>query len=70
MEATEISVELYKRYGFMVISTLQFEPSARTDPSAEWKRLVEDLQSHPLRFMWRPVGWRHGGIFPWEKSRL
>ncbi|PYI06961.1 hypothetical protein BO78DRAFT_418108 [Aspergillus sclerotiicarbonarius CBS 121057] len=70
LEGTEMAVRLYERYGFVAVSdaNLQFEPPAGTEGSTEWRRLVVDIQSHPVSIMWRPVGGQHGGLFPWEKA--
>ncbi|GKZ27006.1 hypothetical protein AbraIFM66951_003935 [Aspergillus brasiliensis] len=70
LEGTEMGVRLYKQYGFTVVSeaNLHFEPPAGKGGSAEWWRLVHDIQSHPVSIMWRPVGGQHGLMFPWEKG--
>ncbi|PYH70988.1 uncharacterized protein BO88DRAFT_413171 [Aspergillus vadensis CBS 113365] len=70
LEGSEMAVRLYEQYGFTVVSEAKicFEPPDGTSGSADWWRLVHDLQSHPVSIMWRPVGGQQGVKYPWEKD--
>lgn len=53
IEGTYISTPLYLQYGFTVVGYVNFVFDHHSS-SAEWKRLVRDLQAHPISLLWRP----------------
>jgi GNAT superfamily N-acetyltransferase len=68
LEGTMFSTPGLLRVGFIVVdwTNLVFP---RRDPSKDWKRLVNELQSHPISIMWRPKMGRYiegKTVLPWS----
>ncbi|KAH5466269.1 hypothetical protein HBI55_245870 [Parastagonospora nodorum] len=53
LEGTTFSTPGLLRVGFIVIGWVNLV-FARRNPSKDWTRLVNELQSHPISIMWRP----------------
>ena len=70
VEGTHLGRKVYERYGFVVMhmAGLKFETPSPS-PTAEWRRLVEDMQANPCAIMWRPIGGKYvkgQTVVPWE----
>ena len=69
LEATDMGFELYQRYGFVAIARPHMSFSEAKGWSARGRRLIHDIQAHPVWIMWRPAGgeYRDGEtVLPWE----
>ncbi|GAB1192734.1 hypothetical protein APSETT444_001929 [Aspergillus pseudonomiae] len=69
LEATEMAVALYQKYGFVAIARPRMSFSEDQRRSAQGRRLIYEIQTHPVWIMWRPAGgeYRDGEtVLPWE----
>ncbi|KAB8246626.1 hypothetical protein BDV35DRAFT_380545 [Aspergillus flavus] len=69
LEATEMGFALYQRYGFVAIARPRMRFSEHKERSTQGRRLIHEVQAHPVWIMWRPAGgeYRDGEtVLPWE----
>jgi hypothetical protein len=67
LEGTSLSTPGLLGVGFIVITWTNMV-FRRENPSAHWKRLVHNIQSHPISILWRPRLGRYiegETILPW-----
>jgi hypothetical protein len=67
LEGTVFSTPGLLRVGFVVVGWTNMV-FARRNPSKDWKRLVNELQAHPVSILWRPKmgGYIEGEtVLPW-----
>lgn len=70
LDATIYGIQLYKKYGFVVIKENSLDPK-NDEPNAEWKILEDELTPMTMWPMWRPsTGPYEEGktVFPWTSS--
>ena len=68
VEGTKYGRALYEKYGFVTMEFTKWKFDF-PDPSAEWKRMVQEMLDNPCAVMWRPIGGKYEKgktVIPWE----
>ncbi|KAF3067452.1 putative gnat family protein [Daldinia childiae] len=69
LEGSSLSTSLYLKHGFIIIGYPTMVFHHKDKPSADWTKLVHDIQAHPVSVMWRPKGgvYKEGEtVLPWQ----